>query len=159
MKKRAYVNHPRYGNTPTNSGNNYPLEKVVDGYWAYKAHNIFAESAIRADEKKQNYAIFPRAYYVDQEKKCIACDRWFLFFAEEQKYWFEELKFYIDADCVKCVECRKSDQVIKQKALRYQELLSKSDRTQQETNRLKELAQELMELGYMKNDHKVRQIS
>lgn len=57
------------------------------------------------------------------------------------------------------MECRKSDQVIKQKVLRYQEFLSKSDRTQQETNRLKELAQELMELGYMKNDHKVRQTS
>jgi len=159
MKKRAYVNHPVYGCQPSISEYNFPLEEIVSGYWAYKAHNIFPKSVIPADEKKQNYAMYPRRFYVDQEKQCITCDRWFLFFAKEQKYWFEELNFYIDADCVKCVECRKSDQELKRKALKYQSLISKNDRTENETKELKKLAQDLFDSGYIKNEQKVHQIS
>ena len=67
MKKRAYVNHPLYGDQPATSGYDYPLDKVVSGYWGYKAHNIFPKSAIPANEEKQNYAMYPRRFYVDHE--------------------------------------------------------------------------------------------
>jgi len=41
----------------------------------------------------------------------------------------------------------------------YQKLLGKNDRTEKETKELKGLAQELLDLGYIKNEQKVCQIS
>ncbi len=39
---------------------------------------------------------------------CRTCARTFLFFAREQQYWYEDLHFYIDTDCVHCPTCRGS---------------------------------------------------
>ena len=47
----------------------------------------------------------------------------FCFFAQEQKYWFEELRFYVDVTCVKCIECRKKDQAIKRRMHLYEVLV------------------------------------
>ena len=31
----------------------------------------------------------------------------FCIFAQEQKYWYEDLGLYVDADCINCFACRK----------------------------------------------------
>ena len=99
--------------------------------------------------------MFPRQYYVDIEKICAQCSRWFLFYAQEQKYWYEELQFYIDADCVKCIECRKSDQAVKAMILRYEVLVKNADRNEEEKDELKNIALELFKQGYIKNVNKI----
>jgi hypothetical protein len=35
-----------------------------------------------------------------------------LLFAEEQKYWYEELKFPLEANCLDCVPCRKGPALV-----------------------------------------------
>lgn len=78
-----------------------------------------------------------------------------MFFALEQKYWFEVLKFYVDADCVKCIECRKKDKNVKAMLQEYELLTKNKKRTDQETSKLKNIALELFQLGYIKSRHKV----
>ncbi|RYD36326.1 MAG: hypothetical protein EOP87_05680 [Verrucomicrobiaceae bacterium] len=66
-------------------------------------------TAITANPAKQNYASFPFVVYFDQKKVCTDCAPPFIFFAEEQRYWFEVLRFNVNADCVRCPPCRELD--------------------------------------------------
>ncbi|GJM07835.1 MAG: hypothetical protein DHS20C11_01110 [Lysobacteraceae bacterium] len=66
------------------------------------------------------------------------------------------LGFYVDADCVKCVECRKAEQQVKLLMLEYEALLKLDKRDGQESARLKEVAEELFRVGYIKNPDKAR---
>ena len=140
---KPYVSHPRYGDKPIYSGNNYAIEDVLSAHWQYDKESIFPETAIPADIEKQNYSLYPQKIYVDIEKQCIQCNRWFIFYAQEQKYWYETLGFYIDADCVKCVECRKKEQEIRNLMHTYEDLIKKQKRSEEEINILKNTALEL----------------
>jgi NADH:ubiquinone oxidoreductase subunit F (NADH-binding) len=66
--------------------------------------------------------------------------------------------FYVDADCNKCIDCRKKEQSIKQLMHEYESLLKKPDRTEIETSRLKNVALELYQQGYIRNRDKVDKI-
>ncbi|PKN96854.1 MAG: hypothetical protein CVU43_18600 [Chloroflexi bacterium HGW-Chloroflexi-5] len=56
----------------------------------------------------------------------------FIFFAEEQKHWYEELGFGLDSDCVRCVNCRKRQQGIAIARERYEELFHIHERSVEE---------------------------
>lgn len=155
-KYKAYVPHPRYGDKPVYSGESFTLEEIHSAFWQYRGETVFPESAVAADVEKQNYSIFPRKVYVDIEKACRECGRPFLFYALEQRYWFEQLGFFVDADCVKCVECRKAEQQVKLLMLEYEALLKLDKRDGQESARLKDVAEELFRVGYIKNPDKAR---
>ncbi|WP_444890997.1 zinc-ribbon domain containing protein [Microbulbifer sp. DLAB2-AA] len=133
-------------------------EMAASAHWSLDKDSIFPETAIPANIDRQNYSIFPRKFYVDIERCCIQCRRWFIFFANEQKHWFEGLGFYVDADCTKCVDCRKNDQNIKLMQKRYQILSVKKDRNAKEISELKRIALELFQLGYIKDQTKVDRI-
>lgn len=107
------VGHPRYGNAPVPSGYDVDLDTVRNNYWRYRSERIYPQTAIPADTARQNFTTFPRKYYVDIQKVCSDCTRPFIFFAREQKFWYETLRLYIDVDCVRCSQCRKSDQAIR----------------------------------------------
>jgi hypothetical protein len=62
----------------------------------------------------------------------------FLFFAEEQKYWYEDLKFPLEADCLDCPPCRKDEQRLRAIRRKYDALLEKTARTQADTLELVE---------------------
>jgi len=157
MKK--YVNHPRYGNQPVPSKYNFSVSEIKSAHWRYQSVKFFPETAISANTEKQDYSIYPRAKYVDIEEVCNVCKRPFIFYALEQKYWFEVLGFYIDAHCTRCIECRKKDQEIKKIQTTYCNLLSRKSRTEDETKILKTLALELYQLGIIKNRAKIDRIS
>jgi len=157
-KYKSYINHSRYGKVSMNNGYKYSLEEVHNSFWLYSYVTVFPKSTIPADTSKQRYCVFPRKLYVDIEKICKKCHGKFLFFALEQKYWYEVLGFYIDVDCVKCIECRKAEQKIKEKALRYEELIKNKNRTNREIKDLKYIAYDLYEIGYFKNKSKLAQI-
>ncbi len=99
------VPHPRYGKAPLLSGKNLS-QAVKFGIYQHQPAWIFPATRIRADESKQNYSVFPRTEYFDVLCRCRDCRRWFIFFAKEQQYWFEELRFFVDSICVHCPECR-----------------------------------------------------
>ena len=119
---RDYVMHPRYGCKPRYSGSQLTAESAASAHWSFDSASVFPETAISADASQQNFTLCPRRLYVDVERQCMQCDRWFIFFAEEQKYWFEVLKFYVDADCTKCIDCRKAEQQVRLMLKRYQTL-------------------------------------
>lgn len=65
------------------------------------------DSAIPGDVSKQNFSVLPRLWYLDAVFVCEDCGENFTWTAAEQKFWFEELHFWIDSQPICCVECRK----------------------------------------------------
>ena len=157
-KTKTYVTHPRYGKIPMFHGRGFTEDDITNSYWFYKHVIFFKHSAIVADISKQNYTTCPRKLYVDIEKRCMECDREFIFYALEQRYWYEELGFYVDADCTKCINCRNKEKYLKKKKEIYDELITKRNRTLLEIKELKNIAFELSEMGFFKNKSKLAQI-
>jgi hypothetical protein len=131
-KLRDLVPHPRYGDQLIPSGYKFTAEQVRNSFWGYHRANIFPETAIPADTSRQNFSTYPRAIYVDILRECRTCGKPFIFFAKEQKHWFEELKFFIDADCVHCPKCRATNQRCQRHFRRYGKLIERLDLTDKE---------------------------
>lgn len=70
-------------------------------------------TAVRADIKQQNFSMCPRHWYIDAAFKCSRCGESFVFTADEQKFWYEELKFWIDSLPRECAQCRKELRALK----------------------------------------------
>lgn len=140
------------------SGYNVTEETVRDSFWAYAEADIFVPSAIPADTSRQNFTVFPRGYYVDMLKYCRDCKRKFIFFAVEQKHWFEELGFYIDADCVRCVECRANDRIAQQRFHRYSRTINKDDLSDEALAILIEDSVFLWNIEMVRNENSLRRL-
>ncbi len=148
---RRYVEHPRYGDRPIFSGENWTEAEIRQCYWRYGSERrLYAESAIRADLSRQSFCCAPRRVYVDVERRCRSCGRLFLWFALEQKYWFEVLGFFCDADCQHCQDCRHMAHVLRERRMAYDALLAKPDKTTAEWDRLAELGEALFAEGYIR---------
>lgn len=102
-----YVEHPLFGKGPRFTGWN-PEEDPNTGalFWIHPPESRIPWTAIRADPTRQDHAGFPYEVYFDLKRTCQDCARSFIFFAEEQRHWFEVLRFNVNADCVKCPPCR-----------------------------------------------------
>ncbi|MCK8118094.1 hypothetical protein MTF68_11010 [Pseudoalteromonas sp. 2CM37A] len=74
-----YLNHPRYGDKPIITNTSSTIEAIENAHWRYSSLKYFPNTVILADIKKQNYAIYPRALYVDIEEKCGTCSKAFIF--------------------------------------------------------------------------------
>ncbi|MEM9045735.1 MAG: zinc-ribbon domain containing protein [Pseudomonadota bacterium] len=150
-QRSRYVDHPRYGNRPIISGERWTLEQIRQAYWGYRRQGvIFPESAITADLSRQRYGYSPRRVYVDMEQVCRTCRRKFLFFALEQKFWFEVLGFFCDAQCHHCQDCRHERHLFERSIEEYGALLGQAHKTRKEWDRLEELGAALFEVGYIK---------
>lgn len=84
-------------------------------------------TAIVADPSKQHGSCMLNTHYYDIERKCHDCGRPFIFYAEEQRYWYEELGFPVDADCIRCYPCRRRTQDVDRAVQRYEELAGAAD--------------------------------
>jgi hypothetical protein len=93
---------------------------------------------------------------VDILKQCRTCKRPFIFFAREQQHWYEELGFTIDADCVRCVECRKSDQQLRRRFKRYSQSVSRTDLDDRKFVALVEDAVFLFDAGVLRDEQRLR---
>lgn len=102
-------------------------------------------TAVVADLTSQCRATVAVTHYLDARRECRICRRPFLFFAEEQKYWYEELQFPLEADCVRCSECRRHVHELRAMKQRYNTLLEAKERSAQETLELVEAAYTLVE--------------
>ena len=153
------VPHPRFGNESLNSGvQGISREAILRSYWGYGSEQIFPESVLMADANKQNYSVFPRQCYVDMLKTCRSCARPFIFFAAEQKHWFEVLQFYIDADCVHCPECRQQRVAAKREFQRYTALVGIETPSVTELKQLVDLTVSLLAQGVLKNRTRLGQL-
>ena len=158
QRMKDLVPHPRYGVTIVPSGLTLSDAELRRRYGSRRDDVVFPESAIRADPTRQNFTVFPRNFYVDTLRDCRSCGRPFLFFAREQKYWYEVLRFYVDADCVHCPECRRSNQQLQRRFRRYSEQISKSELPESELATLVEDAVFLWNAGILKNEQRLRQL-
>ena len=64
--------------------------------------------------------------------------------------------FIVDADCVKCIECRKQESSIRALMIEYEKLLKKTDRSSEQTTRLEQVARELYRVGYVTDKNTTR---
>jgi hypothetical protein len=138
----GYVEHPRYGKKPRLTG--LDVDSTADGtvycHWHSPAGVRVPNTAVVADVSRQAPATLPVTHYFDAKRVCRTCGQPFLFFAEEQKYWYEDLAFPLEADCLDCVPCRKDEQRLRAARQRYEALLSDTSRTDTETLELVECA-------------------
>jgi hypothetical protein len=96
---------------------------------------------------RQANATIHVTHYFDAKRVCRKCERPFLFFAEEQKHWYEDLMFPLEADCLDCSPCRKDDQRLRATRQKYDALLEKTARTPIDTLELVECWLLLAESG------------
>jgi len=75
----------------------------------FGARSIDYDSAVRANITKQHFSVCPRHWYMDATFQCEECHREFLFSVQEQQFWYEERRFWIDSQPRKCAPCRKQD--------------------------------------------------
>lgn len=147
---KDYVRHPRFGKAPRFTGlDPDPDSDDVHLHWNTNFHTptqlkeiqrvlerlpfrapehiddgsrMVPGTAIAADLSKQRPATIPVTHYYDIDKACRDCGLRFIFFAEEQKYWYEELGFPLESDAVRCQVCRRREQHISRTRKRYMEL-------------------------------------
>ena len=64
--------------------------------------------ALIADFSKQLYLDYdPYLAYVDRSKICKTCGDHFVFTKSEQKFWYEDLQFWVQVQPNNCQSCRK----------------------------------------------------
>ena len=144
---REYVNHPRHGRRPHFTGLDVAPGDDVHLHWHSPAKSRIANTAVPADLDAQTPATVPVTHYFDVERTCVDCHRRFLFFADEQKHWYEELGFPLEADCVRCVECRKQAQGDARVLQRYEQLFHREPKSAEDYLELAECCVHLMERG------------
>ncbi len=148
---QSFVEHPRYGSLPHVSRIRVPESETRSGFWSLRRDDLFPESVLLADTEKQNYSVFPRRYYVDVRRVCRQCDRPFIFFAKEQRYWFETLRFFVDADCVQCPDCRRESRSVQRRMRRYSDAMARQRLNDDELDTLLRDATFLLGKGVLKN--------
>jgi len=149
-----WVPHPRYGRGPRRTGldpdpadpdvhlhwNALSGEEIAAGLKRAGLERLFPTSllfagrripgtAVAADLSRQVRATVPVTHYFDVPRTCRKCGRPFLFFAEEQKHWYETLKFPLEADAVRCVKCRAEERTLARARKRYERLANAPART------------------------------
>lgn len=135
-----------------------PEEDIRQSYAGYREAEIYPESVLFADYTRQNFSTFPRPYYVDLRKRCRTCKQLFLFFAQEQRHWYETLGFYIDVDCAFCPSCRRDNQALRRSRARYSELVTKVDLTRDELKALVDDGASLLAHGLLRDLGRVARI-
>jgi len=175
-KYEGYAEHPRYGRGPRRTGlNPSPYDENVQLHpnalnageiqrvfkWAgiklpfldqlarisAKESARIPGTAIKANPEKQNHPTVPVSHYYDIEKICRRCKCHFIFFAEEQKYWYETLQFPLDSDCVLCSNCRKTEQFLSRNRSAYERLASAKTRDWKDNLKMARAALTLVENG------------
>jgi hypothetical protein len=152
------VKHPRFGTTIRRSGFTVDADTVLDSFWRYRFETIFIETAIPANLQKQNYNMIPCGWYVDVLKTCRDCRRRFIFYAVEQQHWYEVLGFKLDADCVRCPECRKTDQTLRRRFQRFSKAVQRTDLSDDELATLVEDAIFMWDNGLLTKRDKLNRI-
>ena len=143
-----YVDHPRFGRGPQMTGLN-PQTDLTTGtpFLHWNAADRIPNTAVAADLSRQSRATVPVTHYYDVKRRCRDCGRPFIFFAREQKHWYEDLGLPLEAECVRCVPCRKRQHGLAAKRERYEELFHVAERTSGETLEMAECGLSLIEAG------------
>jgi hypothetical protein len=166
----TYAEHPRFGKAPRVTGL-HPIEDQdgvrlhwINGpfygdstvpeflrhlprwYWDDGTRTV-PNTAVVADTARQPTATLPVTHYFDLDKLCRDCGRRFVFFALEQKHWYEELELRLEVRAVRCFACRGAARRSKQRHRRYEALLRLPARSADEALEAAECYVDLVEAG------------
>jgi hypothetical protein len=92
----------------------------------FGAQRLDYTTAQPANISKQHYTVCPRHWYVDATFVCSDCSREFVFTANEQRFWYEDRRFWIDSLPKRCAECRKAERVRLELRKRYDLLIGEA---------------------------------
>lgn len=141
-----YAEHSRYGKRPRITGLNPETNYLkVFLHWHSREGIRVPNTAIQADLTIQAPATVAVTHYFDSKRICRDCNKPFIFFAEEQKHWYEELGFGLDSDCVRCPVCRKQQQGLARAKERYEELFHTQNRNDDQNLEMAECCLALIE--------------
>lgn len=145
-----YVAHPRYGHAPRLSGRKY--DESHSSWSRQKGIPFISSTAVKATPSRQRSLGWGRynvLFYVDEVRKCRSCRRNYLFFADEQRFWYEVLGIPMDIHPVRCALCRRADRQIRRMQREYMELvaLPEASRSSSQNLRLASLAIALRDAG------------
>ncbi len=138
-----FVEHPRFGRGPRFTR----LTPQGDVYLGWHTQGLIPNTAVCANIQKQVSATMHVTHYFDLERLCHDCGRSFIFFADEQKHWYEDLQFGLDSDCIRCVPCRKQQQGVARMRQQYEELFQIEARTPDQSVLMAECCLDLIEHG------------
>lgn len=141
------VPHPRYGAQPQYTGLHPEKAAGASLHWRDSFVAPIPGTAVPARPNRQRPATIPPTHYFDRLRHCRDCGLAFLFHAREQQHWYEELGFGLDADCVRCVPCRKQQQRLARLRRRYESLLRESPATPHTMLDLADCSLALVEAG------------
>lgn len=143
----GFVEHPRYGKRPRFTGLDVTdsLDGTVHCHWHSPVGVRVPGTGVVANVARQRPATLQVTHYFDAKRVCRKCGGSFLFFAEEQKYWYEDLGFPLEADCLECVACRNDEQRLRLIRQKYEALLRETARTENDTLELVECGVLLLE--------------
>lgn len=122
-------------------------EAWVKFHWYSSRESRIPNTAIEADISKQTITTMGVTHYFDELRTCQECDARFIFFAAEQKHWYEDLGFSLEANCIHCIHCRKKRQAIAQMRERYEQLFHVSSPSDAERLEIAECCLGLIEAG------------
>jgi hypothetical protein len=147
-----YADHPRYGRLPNVTGlNPQPGDPAVQLHWNTRMLQVeqraIPGTAVEADPSKQLRATVPVTHYYDLDTICRDCSRHFIFFAQEQKFWYEELQLPLEADAVRCFDCRRHLRAIADQKQRYECLSHVQPRTVEQNLEMADCCLSLVEQG------------
>jgi len=92
--------------------------------WVVCAGCIRSGRAIPGDRAQQEFSLGgPVEAFWDQTRYCATCSKDYLFTAEEQRLWYETLKFPFHSVPIQCTECRRGTRARKRAQATLQQLL------------------------------------
>jgi Probable zinc-ribbon domain len=112
------VPHPRYGAAPRRSGLSLPDDLVRECWGGWRDERFFPATALQATASGGYWRT--HGYYVDVLKTCETCHRHFVFFAREQRFWYETLRAHRHAEPRGCVPCRGAARARQARLLRWE---------------------------------------
>lgn len=123
--------------------------RAMPPHFFYGAVRIDYKSAVRADVARQNCSICPRYWYVDAVFSCERCRSEFIFGTEEQRVWYEDYRFWVDAFPKHCLACRQALRNLKAARREYDQLVDEALKTRklEPKRRLARVIDQLYELG------------
>ena len=146
----GFVEHPRYGRRPRFTSKPDPVEQGWSGphfHFHSSPEERIPGTAIAADLARQCPATIAVTHYFDTKRACLDCRRPFIFFAAEQKHWYETLHFPLEANCVRCPVCRKRTQVLSRVRREHDTLAKVRPRTMEQNLAMAGCVLTLVEAG------------
>jgi len=123
--------------------------RKMSPHFFYGCLHIDYASAVRAEIARQNYSVCPRYWYVDARFACAHCGDEFVFSAAEQRVWFEDHGFWVDAFPKHCLSCRRALRELKTLRQEYDAGIAEALRSPdlERKQRLAEVIDRLYEVG------------